>query len=444
MIKNQKTEKLMKKAIKIIALMLTLAILSCLLLACGANTGKALLVLDDQSVSVNLYKFYLSRIKGTLASYGYDVTSETFWNTVIDIDGTTWEDYYLERVLDETRESLAILKLFSELEKQGKVKLSDAHKAEINETVQTLIEYDADGSSTAFNAILGEYDANIDVLKLAYEIEIKKDILISHYFGNGGSMIADTVKEEYMRENYVAFKQILIANYYYEYVCDKNGDPIYYTETGKVAYDKVNGEPKYDELGAPIYDAYGNIVYYNSDGSIAYDVANGKRKNVTDDKGNAKIKYYSESELDERFKTVEEIVEKLKDGDTALFEAYMLHYAEEANASPDDLAHAYYLKKNETSPYGYINTIKDALVDIEIGEIRVVPSDFGYHIVMKYELEEGAYSDDDNSTWFEDFNSSLTGKLLKNHTGRYISDIVMVEGLIDGISMLDIGINFYY
>lgn len=434
----------MKKAIKIIALSLVLAILSCLLLACGANTGKALLVLDDQSVSVNLYKFYLSRIKGTLASYGYDVTSENFWNTVINIDGTTWEDYYLDKVLDETRESLAILKLFSDLEKEGKIKFSDSHKEEINETVKTLIEYDADGSSTAFNSILGEYDANIDVLKLAYEIEIKKEMLISYYFGSGGSKIADTVKEQYMRENYVAFKQILIANYYYEYVCDENDDPIYYTETGKIAYDKVNGTPKYDENGTPKYDADGNIIYYNSDGSIAYDVANGKRKNVTDEKGNAKIKYYTESELDKRFDMVEEIVEKLEDGDTALFESYMLNYAEEANASVDDLAYAYYLKKNETSPYGYINTIKDALLDINIGEIRVVPSDFGYHIIMKYELEEGAYSDENNATWFDDFNSQLTGKLLKNHTGKYISDIVVVEGLIDNISMLDIGINFYY
>ena len=434
----------MKKVIKTTAFLLTLFIISMTLFSCGSNTGKALMKLDDQSVSVNLYKFYLSRIKGTLASYGYDVTSEAFWNTVIDMDGTTWEDYYLEQVLEETKESLVILKLFDELEKEGKVKFTETHKKEIEDTVNALVDYDADGSKTAFNSILGEYSANIDVLKLAYEIEIKRELLVTYYFGSGGSQISETVKEQYMRENYIAFKQILIAKYYYEYVSDENGDDIYYTDKGWIAYDKVNGTPKYDENGTPEYDSDGNVIYYDGDGKIAYDVANGKRQSVTDEDGNTKIHYYTESELEEKLELVEKIVDGLVDNDTEIFENNMYKYAEYANANIDDLGYAYYLKKNETSAYGYINTIREALNDIEIGEIRVVSSDYGYHIVMKYELEEGAYSDENNSAWFESFDTELTNKLLKTHTEGYKPQITVDSELIKDLSMLDIGINFYY
>ena len=434
----------MKKIIKAVALLLALVIATLTLFACVGNTGKILMSYEGQTVSVNLYKFYLSRIKGTLASYGYDVESEAFWNTVIDMDGTTWEDYYLETVLDQTKESLIVLKLFADLEKEGKVSFSNEKKEEINEVVQELIELDANGSKNTFNSILSEFDANVHVLKLAYEIEMKKDMLLNYYFGNGGSQISETVKEDYMRENYVAFKQILIAKFYYEYVCDEKGDPIYYTDTGKIAYDKVNGVQQFDADGNPLCDKDGNFIYCYEDGKIAYDVANGKRQPLLDESGNAKISYYTDSELEEKFGLVESIVDELVDGDTDKFEYNIYKYAEEANAVVDDLHGTYYLKRNETSPHDYINTIRDALCEISIGEIRVVPSDYGYHIIMKYELESGAYSDEDNSTWFEDFERELMNKLLKTHTEKSKASVEVYEELLEDISMLDIGVNFYY
>ena len=434
----------MKKVIKATAFLLMLVFISTMLFSCVGNTGKILMQLDGQSVSVNLYEFYLSRVKGTLASYGYDLTSEEFWNTVIDMDGTTWEDYYHEKVLDETKESLVILKLFADLEKEGKVKFTDESKQDIDELVNELAELDADGSKSGFNSILAEYGANIHVLKLAYEIEMKKDMLVTYYFGSNGSQISETVKEEYMRENYIAFKQILIAKFHYEYVCDENGDAIYYTDTGKIAYDKVNGKQQFDKDGNPLYDKDGNFIYCYEDGSVAYDIVNGKRQAITDENGNAKITYYSESELEEKLDLVEEIVDGLVDNDTAKFEYNMYKYAEYANANVDDLQYAYYLKKNETSAYDYINTIRDALNEINVGEIRVVPSDYGYHIVMKYELEKGAYSDENNSTWFVNFNSEITSKLLKTHTEEDKLRVEVDSDLIKDVSILDVGINFYY
>lgn len=434
----------MKKIIKAVALLLALVIATLTFFSCVGNTGKILMSLDGQTVSVNLYKFYLSRIKGTLASYGYDVESEAFWNTVIDMDGNTWEDYYLDVVLNETKESLVVLKLFDDLEKEGKVSFTNAQKEEIDEVINEFIELDANGSKNNFNSILSEFDANIHVLKLAYEIEIKRDMLLAYYFGEGGSQISETVKEEYMRDNYVAFKQILIAKFYYEYVSDENGDHVYYTDNGKIAYDKINGKQQLDEDGNPIYDKDGNFIYRYDNGRIAYDIVNGKRQPVLDEKGNAKITYYTDEELEKKFELVEFIVDNLIDGDTTKFEFNVYKYAEEANSDIDDLHGTYYFKKNEAMAYDYMDTIKEALCEIEVGDIRVVPSDYGYHIIMKYDLESGAYADEDNITWFQDFAKDLMTKLMKTYTEKPKARIEVYDELLEDISIFDIGTNLYY
>lgn len=435
----------MKKIVKITAAVLAILMILLSVVSCGSKTGKPLIRYGNKSVSVNLYKFYLSRIKGSLAQYGFDVSSESFWNTVIDQNGKTWNDYYLEKILDELKQSLAILCLFDELEKEGKVSFTKDNQSEIDKTVNDLIEYDADGSKNVFNSVMAQFGANIDVLKLAYEIEIKKDLIIKYYYGDDCSQVSDNVKQEYMEENYIAFKQILIAKFYYEYTKDSNGDDVYYTDTGKIAYDKENGKPRYDADGKPEYDSDRNIIYYLEDGKIAYDKVNGKRQNVTDEDGKIVTKNCSETELKERYKLVESIVGEIKDGDTASFEKNVYKYAEYANSKPDDLKGIVYVKSNETSGYEYINNIVDAIKDINVGEIRVVNSDYGYHIVMRYKPEEGAYKSNDNSVWFETFNSDLANKLLKEtKTAKYLQDIIVEEKLLEGISMKDIGINFYY
>lgn len=434
----------MKKILKITAIILAILMLLASFASCADKTGKPLLKLDGRSVSVNLYKLYLSRIKGTLASYGYDVSSESFWNTVIDSNGNTWDDYYLETVLEELKQSLAVIYLFDELEKDGKVSFTDDDKNEIEDKINELVEYDADGSKNTFNSILSAFGANIDVLKLAYEIELKKDILVNYYYGTDASQVADNVKQEYMEENYLAFKQILIAKFYYEYTTDQNGDVVYYTDAGWIAYDKENGTPKYGEDGTPEYDSDRNIIYYLENGKIAYDKVNGKRQNVTDEKGNLVIKYYSDADLKEKYQLVESIVSDLGDGDTADFEDKIYKYAEYANSDPDDLKGTIYVKKLETSSYDYINSIVEAVKDENVGTIRVVESDYGYHIIMRYSLEEGAYKSDDNSVWFGTFNTDLTNKLLKTHTSKHLSDITVEEKLLEGISLKDIGINYYY
>ena len=67
----------MKKIIKILSLLLVLCLLTASLAACSSQ-GKVLMSLGDKTLSVNFYQLLLSRMKGTLYTYGYDVMIQAF------------------------------------------------------------------------------------------------------------------------------------------------------------------------------------------------------------------------------------------------------------------------------------------------------------------------------------------------------------------------------
>lgn len=65
------------------------------------------------------------------------------------------------------------------------------------------------------------------------------------------------------------------------HVKDENGDIVYVTSDGKIAYDKTNGTVKADTAeGATgnVKDANGDDIYYTAEGKIAYDKVNGTVK----------------------------------------------------------------------------------------------------------------------------------------------------------------------
>ena len=114
-------------------LRLTLALLSLLLclssLAACASKGETLLTLEKDGIKVTLsaneYQLMLTRVKGTLSQYQYDVNSYTFWAQQDKYDGTnfqTLDQFYKDSVLNNCRTYLVALYLF---EKEG-LELSDA------------------------------------------------------------------------------------------------------------------------------------------------------------------------------------------------------------------------------------------------------------------------------------------------------------------------------
>ena len=72
----------MKKTVKITLVVLVLCLIVSALASCTTQ-GEAVMTIADKGMSVNTYQLLLSRMKGTLYRYGYDVTSEKFWRTII-------------------------------------------------------------------------------------------------------------------------------------------------------------------------------------------------------------------------------------------------------------------------------------------------------------------------------------------------------------------------
>ena len=424
-------------------LLAALLCMSCFVSCSGkkVEVKDPVLECDEGAIPLSFYEFLLSRMKGTLARNRYEVNDPEFWATKIEGSDMTYESYYNESILESCKNYLAAEVLF---EREG-LKLSDATLAEIDEEVAFYIDYDGGDDVDKFNALVAKYGVDAESLRAAYILEAKYQYLISALYGNG-ALIADSVKDEYYRANYYRFKQVLLPNFYYEYERDEFGDMIYFdTETGKPLYDSENGVYVYDENGNRIKDDYGSTIFYDTDGNILYDKENGQPSVVVDENGQGIKHYYSESELAERKQTAEETVNSITKGNFSTFESKITENVlieGSVEAYPD----GYYLSRIESAGYeDYMLAILEALEEMEVGEVRMLETDYGYHVIMKYELDAKKYSSGEYAEWFGSFNGWLIDQLFLDKCKDILPDIVVnEENLAKARSIRQIGVNFDY
>lgn len=436
---------------KILCCVIVLAMLLCSLASC-AGKGKPVMKLDEAEFSVNLFELYLSRMKGMLCSADYlgaTGRDENFWETWIDVEARkTYNTHYTELVLDNAKSSLAAMAAFDELG----LKLPDSYIEEIDAELEELIRNDANGSKAAFNATLAEYGANYDILREAYIIEAKISYLTEELFGKNGSKVGKNLIDEYYKENYARFKQVFLYAYEFLYDEDKNGDLIYYREdNGKISYDtsktaKLNADGTYatDKNGDRIY------VYTDSDGEerIAYKKDGAKTKQQFDSEGNPAVRYYEDGSKEMQIldSDANAIFAEAKKGDFVGFDAIVKEYGN--GDSSEDYPDEYYV--SSTMNYESIDLVNEVF-EMEVGEVRKVSTDFGIHIVMRYELEEDAYALEKNEDLFIStktgtyiFMSDLVDKLLTDYIKEYKERITVDEKLLDTVDIKRAGINFYY
>ena len=433
---------LRRSAIRVIAILLISVMLLSTFASCSGSRGKTLMKLGSSTISVNVYQLFLTRMKGTLArSIGSDVLSQTFWDQTIRLDGTTYNDYFTSEVLNNTKNYLVCLYLF---DKYG-LKLSDETVAAVDKKMEDLIVGDGDGSKSALNQILSTYGVNYNILREVYLLEAKLDALQAYLYGANGSMIADSAKEEFMQANYTCFRQIFLASYYYVYETDAYGNTVYYNkDETKYVYDTENGYPMIDEkTGKEIVDKFGTVIYFDLEAKPLYDTKNGHAVYVTDEDGNAQIKDYTEEELKQVEKQMEGLMEELKDCTPEEFEKKMREVSQDEDAV-DEYTNGYYLSKNTTYGYAYLNDIVDALAELKTGETRLVKSSYGYHLIMKYDCEEGAYADKTNEVWFRDFIDDIIEYLFLEEAEKYKKDIIIDEKQLETVDMKSVSHNYYY
>ncbi len=422
-----------------------------------ASKGKTLMKLDGEKISVNTVMLFMSRMKGTLASasvFGSEALKDEFWDTIIDANAkTTYDTYYTDTVLDSARTYLAALAYFDELG----LKLPKETEDEIDAELRELVDYDGEGSKTAFNALLADYGANYKILRDAYIMEAKLAYLNDYLFGSDGSLIAAENYDKYYEENYVRFRQIFFFTTKPVYQTDENGDEIYYSDlsNGIIAYKTDGANKKADNNGAWIKDKNGEFVYFytDSDGKehISYDKKGTEenptqRNPITDTSGNVMTEALTKAEMIKLSDKVQLIMEdEAKEGEYTLFDKLIEDYGEDEGM--EQYPNGYYM--TSSSQYDAPEVV-EALFEMEVGEIRRVESDYGIHIVMKYPLEDGGYASEENADFFrsEDgtyvFLGTLKSQLLEQYVADYKANIVIDEERRKELSMKNVGANYNY
>lgn len=433
----------MKNFLKTAAAILAFVLLCISLAGCANTKGDAILQCEKQSISSAFYEFMLSRMKGELARDKQDVSAgSAFWEQIVESTGQTREEYYNDLVLERCKNYLAAAVLF---DREG-MELTDAELASIDEEIAFYVEYDGKGEQEKLDAILSKYGADVEQLREIYVIEAKYRKLMARLYGVDGSQIADTVKQEYYEQNYYRFKQILVSNFYYEYQKDIYGLTIYFDpETSKPIYDTQNGSVKYDADGARLKDKFGVEIYFGSDGKPLYNTQKGYPTPTLDDNGEAIVYKYSDAEMAERELLAENLMNSLTEGNFAAFEAEMPEW-EIYSGADAYYADGYYLSRIESDGYGkYMLDILSSLEGMDVGDIKCIESEYGYHIVMKYELDEGKFGDGEYAEWFEGFNTALQNKLFLDKCKSIFEKIDLNdENLEKARSITEIGTNYNY
>ena len=435
-----------RTARRILTAVLCLSMLvGALAMSACANKGEVLLELEGNEITANQYQFFLSRVKGSLHYTGYNVESADFWNMIIDDQNNTYDDYFRNAVLEDARRYLAALAIFEE---RGLV-LPQAYLDRIDQEIEGFLN-DA-GSKSALNTQLASYGVNVDILRDIYVIEAKYEYLQEQIYGKDGELLSADARNAYLNEHAVAFKQVLIRSFDYVYEVDANGDEIYYlpgennAKVNNIAYDTKNGTPRVDEFGKTIVDKNGDTVYYLSDGSIAYDTEAGVRAMVYGTDGSLQTKKYSAEELAEHKAAAEELMATVKAGDFAAFEALLAEYQiddEDAFVSDGALCFLYTTGDNN---YDYLNDIADSLATAEVGEMRVISSEYGYNVVMKYEIPADAATNESYKDWFSDLTSRIIAKQFHTMCKPYMEKVKVDNDVFATLpSMKEIATNTSY
>lgn len=431
---------------KIISLLLVcvMAVSALSLVSCS---GKKVMEIEDTKISASVYEveFFMTRMKGLLQNYGYNVTSPVWWGTIMNSQGLTVDEYYKTRTLREVSQYLIAQYLFDE----AGLELSRTETGEIDDAIDVLVELA--GSKNNLNSILSEYGVNVNILRDIYIGELKMDKVKEHYFGSDGLKAegGEARKQEFLEENYACFKQVFIAAYYYETETDKFGDTIYYTDekANKIAYDTKNGVTRTDvyDSGKLEADKFGDTVYYTDEGGgkIAYDTT-GYPKYKLDDKGNKIVKYHTSEKIDEIGKWADELAKGNKTPEE--FEQMIDKYSEGEDGHSKvylRIEPGYY--EAQSSYSAYLDEIAKLTSEMEFGECRVVDSGAGFHIIYKAEHDNAAYGDEKYKDIFAGFDGEFVNmlfeELCKNYEDRISIDDEVLKGIPD---MKDVAANLLY
>ncbi len=348
-------------------------IAACALASCSS---ESVMTYGSHSINENEFSYYLATYKGKYAqTYADFKNTPEYFSSVVTDDGQTVEDVLYSAVVHNVEMTLVCEQMFDDYG----LSLSRSVEDTINSYIDDFVDEYADGSRNKFNAALGAYGVNINMLKKIYLRDEKVSALYNALYGTNGIIgITDEDRQNYLDENYVRVRHIYVNNKYM-YATDEDGVQEY-TDDGLRKKRELTAE----ELAAKqaLIDAIDESLAEGADFDEVYDAF-------------SEDKYY-------------------KNG--------------------------YYISEN----MDFISDVTDSAMSLEVGEYKKIETDYGTHYIMRLEMDEKPWENEDNSDFFDGYDTTVGQALFADMAEEKISEVVLNEEVLGEYTMADSAINYRF
>ncbi len=346
---------------------------ACALVSCSP---ESVMTYGSHSINENEFSYYIATYKGKYAqTYADFKNTPEYFSSVVTDDGQTVEDVLYSAVVHNVEMTLVCEQMFDDYG----LSLSRSVEDTINSYIGDFVDEYADGSRNKFNAALGAYGVNINMLKKIYLRDEKVSALYDALYGTNGIIgITDEDRQNYLDENYVRVRHIYVNNKYM-YATDEDGVQEY-TDDGLRKKRELTAE----ELAAKqaLIDAIDESLAEGADFDEVYDAF-------------SEDKYY-------------------KNG--------------------------YYISEN----MDFIEDVTDSAMSLEVGEYKKIETDYGTHYIMRLEMDEKPWENEDNSDFFDGYDTTVGQALFADMAEEKISEVVLNEEVLGEYTMADSAINYRF
>lgn len=261
------------------------------------------------------------------------------------------------------------------------MKFTGDMRKEIKNGIKDMKEYFADIGDD-FDLMLTEYGLTEYDLYDIYEIDAKVNYAYEMLYGAGGVIdIPDVDKLIYTKENYVHIEHLYINNLF-RYVTVEN-------ELGTFTHDPETGEAYVESL--------------------------------------------SEEEKAVKDTNIAAVKAGLENG--VSFEELWDLYSEDKLYGD-----GYYLKKNST----FIKEIVDEAFTMEVGDVRILETDYGFHVIKCYEIEGTPWDDSANKDFFGEFDSELADYIFTVMLDETAKKVTVNGDVVGKYTIKDVKPNSYF
>ena len=346
---------------------------ACALVSCSP---ESVMTYGSHSINENEFSYYLATYKGKYAqTYADFKNTPEYFSSVVTDDGQTVEDVLYSAVVHNVEMTLVCEQMFDDYG----LSLSRSVEDTINSYIDDFVDEYADGSRNKFNAALGAYGVNINMLKKIYLRDEKVSALYDALYGTNGIIgITDEDRQNYLDENYVRVRHIYVNNKYM-YATDEDG-----------------------------------VQEYTDDGLR-------KKRELT------------EEELAAKQALIDAIDESLAEG--ADFDEVYDAFSEDKYYK-----NGYYISEN----MDFIADVTDSAMSLEVGEYKKIETDYGTHYIMRLEMDEKPWENEDNSDFFDGYDTTVGQALFADMAEEKISEVVLNEEVLGEYTMADSAINYRF